>query len=233
MDQQHLWRSLAFAIVVTLAMNALDMLYHVATNTAVHLHYVAVKATVIFATVLLIAVIVGRGRTPGIVTSILGPVAFYIYYTVATPTLDRSLFTLDEAVWYVVVHAIALGIAYWLMQSQIVKNKERLPFAVLVSLAALPLYWGWLMELVKLTGGLDEQTTTVMTFGTALLVLVILFVLVYLATLLPRSWWPGILAGVAFGIVGLLFRVTLIDAGARVLVVAVPYLLTYFLWGEK
>lgn len=227
------WTAFVFGIVVTLAMNALDMLYHVATDTAVHLNYVAVKFTIIFATVFLIALVIGRGRTPGIVTSILGPVAFYFYYSVASPTLDRSMFTIDEAVWYVVVHVIALAIAYWLAQSSIAKDKGgKAPFAILTSLAALPLYWGWLMALVKLGGGLDEDTTKVMTMGAAFLSLAIIFALIYIATwFCKKGYVPGFAAGVVFAVISVMTGATLLDAFVRVFVIGIPYLLAHQLKG--
>ncbi|MBI4145296.1 hypothetical protein HY493_03755 [Candidatus Woesearchaeota archaeon] len=229
----RIWTAFIFGIIVTLAMNALDMLYHVVTDTAVHLNYVAVKFTIIFATVFLIALVIGRGKTPGIVTSVLGPVAFYFYYSVASPTLDRSMFTIDEAVWYVVVHVIALAIAYLLAQSFVVKQKGgRLPFAILVSLAALPLYWGWLMALVKLGGGLDEDTTKVMTMGAAFLSLAILFVLIYGATwFCKKGHFPGFAAGLVFGIISVITGATVLDAFVRIFVIGIPYVLAHQLKG--
>lgn len=232
MTPKQFWTALAFGIIVTLGMNALDMLYHVATNTAVHLNYVAVKALVIFTTVFLIALVVGRGKIPGIVTSILGPVAFYIYYSFATPTLNRAVFTIDDAVGYIFVHIVALGLVYWLTYYWIMKKDEHLPFAITVALASLPLYWGWLMMLVKLAGGLDEHTTTVLGLGSALIALGILLVLSYLATML-KSWWPGIIAGVVFGVIGYFATMNVVDSVARVFILAVPYLVGYTLRGEK
>ncbi|MBI4016177.1 MAG: hypothetical protein HY363_00615 [Candidatus Aenigmarchaeota archaeon] len=116
--------TLFFSLLVTIGMNSLDMMYHLATDTAVHLNYVAVKFTIIFLVVFLIAHLVGIGLEEGIVSSIGGPVIFYIYYTFATPTLDRSVFTLDEAVWYIVVHALALFIVYWLALNHVLKVKQ-------------------------------------------------------------------------------------------------------------
>ncbi|MBI4147728.1 hypothetical protein HY490_00385 [Candidatus Woesearchaeota archaeon] len=105
---------LLFSLLVTVAMNSLDMIYHLATDTAVHLGYVTVKFVVIFLVVLLIALLAGIGLEEGIVTMVGGPSIFYIYYTYATPTLDRSKWVLDENFGYVFVHAAALFLVYWL-----------------------------------------------------------------------------------------------------------------------
>ena len=58
-------------------MVVLDALYHLATETAVHINYVAVKFTVIFLVVFLVANWVGKSLTDGVFTSIAGPVIFY------------------------------------------------------------------------------------------------------------------------------------------------------------
>ncbi len=108
------WKHISFAVLVTLAMNALDMVYHIFTDTAVHLGYVAVKFTVIFLVVFLVDWLVGRSWKDVAFGSIAGPFIFFLYYRVATPTLNRSVFVLDEAVWYVLIHTIALFVAYWL-----------------------------------------------------------------------------------------------------------------------
>jgi hypothetical protein len=226
---KQVWQAVVFGLIVTLAMNALDMLYHISTDTTVHLNYVAVKFTVIFTTTFLIALVIGRGKVPGIVNTLLGPSMFYIYYSVATPTLDRSIFTLDENVWYIVVHTIALGVIYWLTQTQVMTKKpKQLAFAALVSLAALPLYWGWLMALVRLMGQMEEETTHVLTVGLAFLIIALLFALVYGASWIRvKAWWPGVIAGAVFGLIGVAFGATWLDGLVRVFVIGIPYTLVH------
>jgi hypothetical protein len=225
MTPRQFWTAVAFAIVITLGMNALDMLYHVATNTAVHLNYVAVKATVIFSMVFLVALIVGRGKMHGVVTSILGPVMFYIYYTVATPTLNRALFTIDEAVWYIVVHAIALGLMYWLT-SFVMKKGDRVSFAAATALTALPLYWACLMQEVVLRGGTEEQTTTVLPLASALLMLLILFVIAYGVSWIPKiKWGAGIVGGVVLAVILLTQGFAWQYLVVRSLALVIPYII--------
>lgn len=232
MESNHFWKALAFAIIVTLGMNALDMLFHVATDTAVHLNYVAVKATVIFTTVFLIAWVVGFGKVPGIVTSLLGPLAFYLYYSVATPTLNRSLFTIDDAVGYILVHAIALGIMYWLMYAGTMKKDDRWPFSIATALAALAVYWLWLMAQIKLAGGLDEQTMMVLSFSMALVALVVLFILALAATFVWKAWWPGIVAGIAFGGITLILGTVPLAAAVNAALFSIVYVIAHALRGE-
>ncbi len=229
-----LFKALIFAFIVTLAMNALDMLFHVATETAVHLNYVAVKFTIVFLSTFLIASVIGIGRTPGIVTSFLGPVAFYIYYRVATPTLDRSLFKIDDALGYVFVHAVALMLAYWLATKVMEKKSGNLSFALLTGLATLPLHWGWIMFVIKWTGGMDGDTTKALTFSAAIIALVVLWVLIYGSSWITSVLGGATLASMLFAITSVFLGATLIGGVARIFIVAVPYCLTaWFLRGER
>lgn len=215
-------KSLVFAVAVTLAMNALDMSFHVATDTAVHLNYVAVKFTIVFAAVFLIALLLGFGRTQGIVTALLGPIAFYIYYRVASATIDHSLFRIDDAVWYILVHAIALGITYWLA-SRVMKKGDGLSFAALCSLASLALHWGWIMFVIKWTGGTDEATMLAMTLNAAIIAFVFLFVLIYAMSWSKSLWIGSFGVGVVFAAASMLLGATPIGGVARILVSAGPY----------
>ncbi|MBS3147409.1 hypothetical protein J4219_00830 [Candidatus Woesearchaeota archaeon] len=116
-----------FSLIVTFLMNSLDVIYHLLTHTAVHLNYVAVKFTVIFLVVYLVSRHVGIGLQEGIVSALAGPMIFYMYYVAATPTLDRTLFVLDENVGYVLVHSAALFIAYWFMLVHVLKEPADFP----------------------------------------------------------------------------------------------------------
>ncbi len=210
-----------FAVAVTLGMNALDMTYHVATNTAVHLNYVAVKFMIVFAAVFLVAWLVGYGRTQGIVTSLLGPVAFYLYYRFASATIDHSLFRIDDAVWYIVIHAIALGLMYFL-GSRVMKKGDSLSFAAFCGLASLALHWGWIMFVIKWTGGTDEATMLAMTLSAAIVAFAFLFVLIY-AMSWTNVWLGSFVVGIVFAAASMLLGATPIGGVARVLVSAGPF----------
>ncbi len=99
------------------------MVFHLIEGTAVHLGYVAVKLTIIFTTIFLTTWLIGRGKQEGIFACLIGPIAFYIYYLFATPTLNRAVFKIDEQFWYAFLHMIFFGIAYFLTQVMIVKKK--------------------------------------------------------------------------------------------------------------
>ncbi len=94
-------------------MNLLDIIFHYFTNTAVHLGYVAVKLTIIFISVYLIAQFIGITKREGIITSIFNPFMFYLYYLFAYPTLDRNIFRLDDQFYFFFAHFIMLLITYF------------------------------------------------------------------------------------------------------------------------
>ena len=102
-----------FAVLLTVVMNGLDIVYHLATRWAVHLNYVAVKLTVVFLATFLIVQFAGKGREQGVVTSIIGPFMFYIYYLSANPTINRELFKIDEQFWFFFLHFAFMMIAYF------------------------------------------------------------------------------------------------------------------------
>ncbi len=115
MNWSKLGQSFIFSFLVTAVTNTLDMTYHIAVGTAVHLHYVAIKFTVLFLTIFLVDLWIGRETKDAVFSSIAGPLVFYFYYLRATPTLDRSVFVLDEAFGYFFVHAAAMYLAYLLI----------------------------------------------------------------------------------------------------------------------
>lgn len=112
---KRLWSVLSFSFLVALSMNFLDSFFHLLASTTVHLDYVAVKFTIIFVSVLVVAWLSGMSFGNGLFTSIFGPGMFYIYYRMVSPTLDRSVFTLDENVGYILLHAAMLLFAYVVM----------------------------------------------------------------------------------------------------------------------
>jgi len=196
-------RSFLFAVLVTLAMNALDMTYHVLTDTAVHLGYVAVKFTVIFLTVFLIDWLVGRSWKDQVFGSIAGPAIFFVYYLVATPTLDRSQFVIDEAIWYVAVHAVALGLSYWLA-STVVKRADgwrHVGRGVLVGVAFTCLDLAYRMVEERLRLDL-EGVLSVAVPGYVVWHLVLAVAVVTFVSWVSRVGWRSyVLAGLAVGAV--------------------------------
>lgn len=105
---------LLFTGIVTLIMNGMDFTYHLTTDTSIHLKYVLVKFFIIATTIALTSRLVGYGLREGIFVSIAGPGMFYLYYVFAYPTIPREVFKIDENVGYILVHALALWIAYYL-----------------------------------------------------------------------------------------------------------------------
>lgn len=116
----------AFAFVVTMAAMAIDMMVHMSgeplfgVDIAVHLPYVLVKTTIVLWTLFWFSRWVGVNGRDGIVASFMSSVLFDIYYNYAEPTLDRTIFTLDEAATFIVIHFFCIVIPYlilwkWLM----------------------------------------------------------------------------------------------------------------------
>lgn len=104
--------SLLFSFFVSMPMVMLDALYHLGTETAVHVNYVLVKITIIFLTAFLVTYWVGTGKNEGIFTTVVGPVIFYLYYLVADATLNRNKFHIDDSFGYVFLHIAVFAISY-------------------------------------------------------------------------------------------------------------------------
>jgi hypothetical protein len=156
-----------FSLIITLSMNGLDMVYHLATGWTVHLNYVAIKLTAIFLTTFLITQFIGKGKEQGIISSILGPVMFYIYYVSAVPTLNREVFWLDEQFFFIFLHSFFMLISYFAALNFLDSKKEfirKLSFLLLTSVNSIAIYALALMSQWRLQG-LDEETAaSLMTF---------------------------------------------------------------------
>ncbi len=105
-------KDLAFTAIVTLASQTLDVLVHLAGDIAVHIPYVAVKMTVIAFTLFFYAYWIGVSKKDGLISCMLASALFYVYYRFAEPTLDRTIFVLDEASIFIIIHWIAIVIPY-------------------------------------------------------------------------------------------------------------------------
>lgn len=181
-----LTENLIFSFFVSLTMVVLDAIYHLATETAVHINYVAVKFTVIFLVVFLVAYWVGKSLIDGIFTSVAGPVIFYIYYVFANPTLNREVFKIDENFGYIFVHLVALLIAYFIVyRIWVVKRGsafvKSLAYALIISLSIYGLDAGYQLSYVQYTTHNEEMTAKVLNFTTSILLVLLLFVLSFLS----------------------------------------------------
>ena len=165
-------------MTVTAVMNALDMVYHLATGWAVHLNYVAIKLTVIFLTVWMITQFIGKGTEEGIVASIYGPLIFYIYYVFAGATLNREIFKIDEQFWFFFLHAALMLIAYFAAWN-FVKAKQHwlrtISFIIIASFFAIAFDALYLMIKMRLQGIDEETAAKLMTFS-----LILISVLAYI-----------------------------------------------------
>lgn len=115
--------SLVFAVVVTLAGMTIDISAHLLTNTAVHFPYIATKFLVVAFTLLLFTLWIGADYKQGIVAVLLAVYLFYIYYRFTEPTLDRTVFTLDEHVIWTLFHWVAVYTSYALIL-YLIKNEK-------------------------------------------------------------------------------------------------------------
>ena len=160
-------------------MNALDMVYHLATGWTVHLNYVAIKLTVIFLTVWMITQFIGIGKEEGIVASIFAPVMFYIYYAFAGPTLNREIFKLDEQFWFIFLHIALMLIAYFSAWN-FIKSKQhsvrKISFIIIASFTAIAIDALFIMIRWRLQAIDEETAASMMTFG-----LILIPVLSYIA----------------------------------------------------
>ncbi len=162
-----LYSNLLFSIIVTAVMNALDMVYHLATGWAVHLNYVAIKITVIFLTVWMITQFIGKGNEEGIIASIFGPVMFYVYYVFTGATLNREIFKLDEQFWFIFLHIVFMLIAYFSAFYFVVGEKKWIrtsSFILIASAASVAFYALFIMLRWRIMGISEEDAAALMTF---------------------------------------------------------------------
>lgn len=183
------YSNLLFSIAVTAVMNALDMMYHLATGWAVHLNYVAIKLTVIFLSVWMITQFIGKGTEEGIVTSIFGPFIFYIYYLFAGATLNRDVFKIDEQFWFFFLHLALMLIAYFSAWN-FVKAKSSITrtsgFIITAVFFALALDALLIMIRLRFQGLGEEETASLFTFSVILVPLLSYLVGVILGILADK-----------------------------------------------
>ncbi|MBI2650140.1 hypothetical protein HYX04_02385 [Candidatus Woesearchaeota archaeon] len=162
-----LYSNFLFSFVVAVVMNALDMVYHLATGWAVHLNYVAIKLTVIFLTVWMITQFIGLGKEEGIVASIFGPVMFYVYYVFAGATLNREIFKLDEQFWFIFLHIAFMLIAYftaWYFAKGEKQLLRTISFVLIASATSVAFYVLFIMIRWRMMGVSEDDAATLMTF---------------------------------------------------------------------
>ena len=103
----------------------LDVIYHLATETAVHINYVAVKFTIIYLTLFLTTYWVGKSWNNGVFATITGPMLFYIYYRVADATINRELFKIDESFGYIFLHIAVFALAYAVVFNLVYRGNDK------------------------------------------------------------------------------------------------------------
>ena len=189
---KRLAETILFSFFVSLSMVVLDAFYHLATETAVHILYVAVKFTIIFILVFLVAYWVGKGAVDGLFTSIAGPVIFYIYYIFANPTLNRQIFKIDENFGYIFVHIAALLISYFFVYHFWYRKKgsgleKSLAYAFVVSLCIWGLNAGYQMAYAQLTTHNEEEVARLLSFAPSIYLAGIFFALAFLSNFFIKS----------------------------------------------
>ena len=164
----------------------IDAIYHLATETAVDILYVAVKFTIIFLVVFLVAYWVGKSLTEGIFTSVAGPVIFYIYYIFANSTLNREVFKIDENFGYIFVHIAALLVAYFVVYRTWVLKKgsgpiKSLAYAFIIALCIYGLDAAFQLSYVQFTTHNEEETARLLGFTASVYLIGLLFALSFLS----------------------------------------------------
>lgn len=189
---QNALKTFFFCVIVTLVLNAIDMSFHYAAGTAVHLNYVVGKMTIIFLSVYLISQFVGISTRDGIVASIFGPFMFWLYYVFAYPTIDREVFWIDEQFYFMFIHIAMMLVAYfssyWWMIGKF-PQWRKLFFLISASFALLAVYLLALMINLKLQGIPDEEAVNIITFADDWKALLILTVTIGLGLLIQPFLW--------------------------------------------
>ena len=183
--------SLIFSFFVSLSMVTIDALYHLATETAVHINYVAVKFTVIFFVVFLVSYMVGKSLKDGIFSSVAGPVVFYFYYVFANPTLNRAVFKIDENVGYIFVHIAAMLLAYFSVYNYWLAKKggkfmKSAAYAFVIALCVFGIYAGFKMGNSQLASHDEEQVVKVLSFQSSFHFFLAVFALSFISDFFIR-----------------------------------------------
>ena len=188
-------------------MVVLDALYHLATETAVHINYAAVKFTVIFLVVFLVVYWVGKSLTDGIFTSISGPVIFYFYYIFANSTLNRAIFKIDENFGYIFVHIAALLISYFVIYEiwagkKGAKLAKSMAFAFIIALCIFGLESGFRLAAIQLQTHNEEINARTLQFITSLYLVLLFFGLLFLSNyFIKNKKIEIIISGIGSGII--------------------------------
>ena len=227
---------LLFSIIVTAAMNATDMAYHLLTGWVVHLNYVAVKLTIIFLSVWMITHFIGIGKEEGIAASVLGPFMFYIYYLFANATLNREFFRIDEQFWFFFLH-FAFMLAAYFGALMFLNSKKRINRAICFGFLAIfsSIAFDALFVMAKWRiQGIDEETAAKMMNFAVISIPIIVYaasVIISLAidAVYRKKYLDGIIAGLISGI-GIFFLLN--DLGnaifSFIFVLIVYYLIHFF-----
>ncbi len=177
--------SLLFSFFVSISMVMLDALYHLATETTVHVNYVLVKITIIFLILFLTSFWIGKGKHEGIFACISGPIIFYIYYLFADPTLNRAVFKIDDSFGYIFLHIFVFAISYLIMYNFLVLKKgsreiKTTGLAFIMALTTLGIDSFYRLGKVRLTTKNEELVAKVMSFPESLYLILFLIVIYFL-----------------------------------------------------
>ena len=222
-----------FSVAVTLAMNALDMTFHLSTGWVVHLNYVAVKLTVIFLSVWLITQFIGIGKEEGIVASIIGPLVFYLYYVYANPTLDRAVFKIDEQFWFFFLHAGLMLISYFSAHAFIKSKSHKLrtlSFVIITSFTCIAFDALYIMIRWRLDAVDEEMAAKMFVFSVILAPLIAYIAGVLLQVLIENfssgNYWNSLHAPIISAILMWLMTRDLMHAVFAFVFVNLAYLAT-------
>jgi len=218
-----------FSLIVAVAMNGLDMAYHLATSWVVHFGYVLVKLTVIFLSIFLVSKFIGIGKEEGIFVSILGPFMFWLYYVAANPTLNRAVFKIDEQFWFMFLHILFLLIAYF-SSYYILKHKKdwmkKTSFVVLFSFSAIAFNALYFMIIWSLNGIDEETAASLFTFSMIPLPF-ISYALVSVLHSYKKKIFNPLVSGITASLIVLLFSRNIFDAMAVFIIANLVFYLIY------
>lgn len=101
-------QALALAVLVALASQCIDAIIHLSMDIALHIPYMAVKMAAIGFAFFWYYYWIGRGAVNNAINGMVASSIFYLYYSFAEATLDRTIFVLDEASIFIFIHWLAI-----------------------------------------------------------------------------------------------------------------------------
>ncbi len=107
-----------FSILFALAVNAVDIIYHLSTGVLAPLYYIIRKFLAMFVAAFAVTWLYGKNIKSGVAVSVLGPVLFFIYYRFFYLIKAGDFFAfgpeVGDSVSMLFAHMIMAFAVYWM-----------------------------------------------------------------------------------------------------------------------